>query len=383
MHGHNTVTLERQHTNELTLCFELDDEERFAKKFLPQCEVDLAKPRCTQRCEDHERECHCPPVPANVCRARSWAAALCPVSSFDSSFRDGEPLAVFQVVAERVRALAICYGKLASLPPPPGYQEQAAGVAPRADFTIKRAVEMHRRRLECTTPDTEIGRYRYFGGAAPTECLHEPGQKVEMPEDSYSFLSRKKKYSLRHLHDVCDSIWGFIGAFKNTPGEKWEDFACNNRETVEQTITARLRERTFLSGEKKDHPESCGNKGWPSTCGGWIGEYERLKFVLEMFPALVQLVQPDGWGDEEEGEGENKWTEGDLIVVPAKGTEKQLRAQRRAGRDFSRGIEEHFNAAIAVQIEQLQGLAGESQDRLVMLQDTDDEDEEGGKGEGA
>jgi hypothetical protein len=76
---------------------------------------------------------------------------------------------------------------------------------------------------------------------------------------------------------------------------------------------------------------------------------------------------------------EKKWTgAGDFVVVPAEGTEEQWRTQRRAGREFSRGIEEHFNMAITDQIEQLQGLAEESQGRLSTLEDTDEEDEETG-----
>ena len=37
--------------------------------------------------------------------------------------------------------------------------------------------------------------------------------------------------------------------------------------------------RRIISVEKEDRPTGFG-KGWPSTCGGWIGEYDRLKLVL-------------------------------------------------------------------------------------------------------
>jgi hypothetical protein len=375
------ATLERQHTNELTLCFELDDEQRFADQFLPTCEVNIAKPRCTMRCEanndgsDYDRSCHCPLVPPKLCRSRAWASALCPASS--SSFRDGEPLAAFKVVAERVRALATCYSKLALLPPPPGYAARAEGAPPRADFTIKRAVEMHRRRLELTVPERCPSGYNYGEGSA---CLHEPGQKVDTEEGRSSYFEdRIPKYSLRHLHDVCNNIWEAIDVFKDIPGEEWESWAVEHRMTVGQWAASRLLQRNILVGEKKQDPESKRDKGWPSTCGGWIDEYDRLKLVLKMFPALVQLVEPDGCVEVDDKGVEKKWTgAGDFVVVPAEGTEEQWRTQRRAGREFSRGIEEHFNMAITDQIEQLQGLAEESQGRLSTLEDTDEEDEETG-----
>ena len=95
------------------------------------------------------------------------------------SFRDGGPLAAFKVVAERV--LAIAYGKLADLPPPPGYADQASGTVLWTDFTIKRAVEMHRRRLECTAPHNGAMVLRVSQGVSNEACLHEPGQKGKHP----------------------------------------------------------------------------------------------------------------------------------------------------------------------------------------------------------